>query len=94
MTNDTRTSDDIERDIVAERAQLSDTINDLKEKFSVDAIFNDIGDMFRGHGGDLGRSLSNTVGRNPAAVVLVGVGLAWLFIGQGRKHSADAPEQI
>jgi hypothetical protein len=88
MTSDTRTTDDIERDIEDERAQMSDTIHELQKKFSVDAIVSDIGAMFRGQGGDLGRAVSDTVGRNPAAVVLVGVGLAWLFLGRDRTASA------
>ncbi|MFN4156213.1 MAG: DUF3618 domain-containing protein [Paracoccaceae bacterium] len=87
MTNDTRTSDDIERDIREERAQMSDSINSLQQKFSVDAIVTDIGSMFRAQGGDIGRAVTQTVGRNPAAVALVGVGLAWLFLGQNRGGS-------
>lgn len=89
MTNDARTSDDIERDSAQERAQMSDTINDLQKKFSVNAITNDIGAMFRGQGGDIGRAVSDTLARNPTAVVLVGVGLAWLFLGQGRPPAAQ-----
>jgi hypothetical protein len=88
MTNDARTSDDIERDIADDRAQISDMLDDLQKKFSVDAIVNDVENMFRGQVGDLGRTVSDTVGRNPAAVVLVGVGLAWLFLGRDRKRSA------
>ena len=88
MSSDTRTPDDIERDIADQRAQMSGTIEDLQKKFSVDAIVNDVGAMFRDQGGDLGRKISQTVGRNPAAVALVGVGLAWLFIGQDRKDPA------
>ena len=84
MTNDTRTADDIERDIEDERAQMSGTINDLQKKFSVEAIVGDIGAMFRGQGGEMGRAISQTIGRNPAAVALVGVGLAWLVLGQAR----------
>ncbi|MBR2656864.1 MAG: DUF3618 domain-containing protein [Loktanella sp.] len=83
MTDNSRTADQIERDINNERAALSDTINDLQDKFSVKAIFNDVSDMFRIQGGDLGRNISDTVSRNPAAVVLTTVGLAWLFLGQG-----------
>ena len=84
MTHDTRTSDDIERDIREERAQMSESINSLQQKFSVDAIVSDIGTMFSAQGSDIGRAVSQTVGRNPAAVALVGVGLAWLFLGQNR----------
>ncbi|MFN3846091.1 MAG: DUF3618 domain-containing protein, partial [Paracoccaceae bacterium] len=89
MTNDTRTSDDIERDIRDERAQMSSSIDSLQQKFSVDAIVTDIGSMFRGQGGDIGRAISQTVGRNPAAVAVVGVGLAWLFLGQNRERHDD-----
>lgn len=90
MTHDTRSSDDIERDIIDQRAQMSDTMNDLQQKFSVDAIVSDLGDMIRSQGGDLGRSIRDTVGRNPAAAVLVGVGLAWLFLGQNSGPATKA----
>ncbi|MBQ2260035.1 MAG: DUF3618 domain-containing protein [Loktanella sp.] len=85
MTSNTRTADQIERDISKERSALSDTLHDLQDKFSVKTIVNDIGDMVRDQGGDLGRAVSDTVARNPAAVVLTTVGLAWLFLGQGNK---------
>jgi len=90
MTNDTRTADDIEQDISDERAQMADTFNDLQKKFSVDAIVTDLGGMLRGQGGEIGRSIAETVGRNPAAVVLVGVGLAWLFLGQTGKQGTQS----
>jgi hypothetical protein len=89
MTNDTRTADDIERDIEDERAQMSGTINELQKKFSVEGIVSDIGTMFRDQGGELGRAISSTVGRNPAAVALVGVGLAWLILGRGRDSASS-----
>ena len=93
MINETRTADDIERDIEDERAQMSGTINDLQKKFSVEGIVNDISAMFRDQGGDIGRSISETVGRNPAAVALVGVGLAWLILGKGRGSQSNAQRQ-
>lgn len=86
MTSDTRTPDEIERDIEEERARMSGTINDLQKKFSVEGILGDLGDMFRDQGGDLTRSVGRLVGRNPAAVAVVGIGLAWLFIGRNRNR--------
>jgi hypothetical protein len=68
-------------------------MNDLQKKFSVDTIMSDLGDMVRGQAGDLGHSISHTVGRNPAAVALVGVGLAWLFLGQDRNRANGASER-
>jgi uncharacterized protein YjbJ (UPF0337 family) len=93
MTNDTRTPNEIERDITDERAEMSGTINDLQKKFSVDTIVNDLGDMIRDQGGEIGRTISHTVGRNPAAVALIGVGLAWLLVGKDRKLAANATER-
>ena len=90
MINDTRTADDIERDIENERAQMSGSINDLQRKFSVEGIVSDVGAMFRDQGGDAGRYIKETVGRNPAAVALVGVGLAWLLLGKGRASTSAA----
>lgn len=84
MTIEHRSADEIERDIERERAEMSGTLNALQDKFSVNAIVSDLGSIFRGQGGQLGRSISQTVGRNPTAVALVGVGLAWLVIGQSR----------
>ena len=76
MTNDTRTADQIERDIEYERAQMTGTINDLQKKFSVEGMINDVRGMFSEQGGDLGRMVIQTVARNPGAVVLTGIGLA------------------
>lgn len=90
MTNDTRTTDEIERDIATERAEMSDTFRDLQNKFSVETIVNDIGDMVRDQGGEIGRRVSQTVGRNPAAVAVIGVGLAWLFLGKDRSDGGHA----
>ncbi len=93
MTNDTRTADDIERDIEDERAEMSGTINDLHKKISVEGIVSDIGAMFRDQGGDPGRHISETVGRNPADFALVGEGLAWLLLGKARGASPSSVER-
>ena len=85
MTNDARTPDEIERDSAEERTRLSNTINDFQKKFSVESIVNDVGDMFRDQSSDLSRMVTRTVGRNPAAVALIGAGLAWLLIGRGQQ---------
>jgi hypothetical protein len=93
MTNNNRTADDIERDIEDERAQMSGTINELQKKFSVEGIVSDIGAMFRDQGGDAGRYITETVGRNPAAMALIGVGLAWLILGKSRAKPAPRKDR-
>ncbi len=92
--HDTRTADDIERDIANERAQMSAKFNDLQKKFSVDSIMDDIGTMVRDSSGDVGRTVSNAVGRNPTAVVMVGVGLAWLLMGRNRNTDATSDDGV
>ena len=81
MTNDTRSPEEIEREIERERAGLTNTLNDLQDKFSVETIARQFSDQFREHGGDIGRSVSDAVKRNPVALALTGVGLAWLMMG-------------
>ena len=91
MTHDTRTTDEIERDIALDRSRMSSTIDDLQKKFSVDAIVDDLGHMARDLGDDLGHTISRTVGRNPAAMVVIGIGLAWLVLGASRNTSHGDP---
>ena len=85
MPSDTRTSAEIERDIEQERAGLTDTLEDLQDKFSSERIIREISNQFRDHGGDIGRSVSNAVKENPLALTLTGVGLAWLMFGHGPR---------
>lgn len=76
---DQHTSDDIERQLEQDRAGLSDTLDDLKERFSIDGVVRQVADQFREHGGDIGASVSRAVKDNPMALALTGVGLAWLI---------------
>lgn len=81
MTNDTRSPEEIQRDIERERAGLTDTLDDLQDRFSIEHVARQFSDQFREHGGDIGRSVSEAVKRNPVALALTGVGLAWLMMG-------------
>ncbi len=91
MTSDTRSPDEIEREIERERSELSHTLDDLRDKFSVDSIARQFSAQFREHGGDIGRSVADAVKRNPVALALTGVGLAWLMMGDGPgfRHGND-----
>lgn len=81
MTTDTRSPKEIERDIERERAGLTNTLDDLQDRFSIEHVARQFSDQFRAHGGDIGRSVSEAVKRNPVALALTGVGLAWLMMG-------------
>jgi hypothetical protein len=81
MTSNNRSPEEIEREIERERAGLTSTLDDLQDKFSVETIARQFSDQFREHGGDIGRSVTDAVKRNPIALALTGVGLAWLMAG-------------
>ncbi|MBM7070082.1 DUF3618 domain-containing protein [Actibacterium sp. 188UL27-1] len=94
MTNETRSPKEIEREIEEQRSDLTSNLEDLQDKFSIDTVVRQIGDQFREHGGDMGRSISNQVKANPIPLALTGIGLAWLMFGssqqpQQRRHVSD-----
>lgn len=88
--SDTRTPDEIERDLEENRQGLQDTLVALQETFTPDAIFRSITDNVGRHGGDFGRSVADAAKGNPLALAVTGVGLGWLIFGQG--PSADRLE--
>lgn len=88
MTTKTRSPEEIERQIERERAGLTDTLEDLQDRFSVEAVTRKVTDHLRENGGDIGRSISQSVKDNPMAIALTGVGLAWLIFGSGTGSTA------
>lgn len=88
MTSDTRTPAEIEREIEAERSELTSNLEGLQNKFSIDTLVRQVGDQFREHGGDLGRSISDQVKANPIPLALTGIGLAWMMFGDSRTPAA------
>lgn len=85
MTSDNRSPEDIEREIEREREGLKHSIEDLQNRFSFDGVVQQVGDQFREHGGDFGRSVAQSARDNPVALALTGVGLAWMIFGGNRN---------
>ncbi|MBL3702653.1 DUF3618 domain-containing protein [Sulfitobacter sp. BDSS02] len=81
MTSDTRSPAEIEREIERERSGLADTLNDLQDRFSVESIARQFSDQFRENGGEISRSVADAVKRNPVALALTGIGIAWMVFG-------------
>ncbi len=90
MTSDSRTPEEIERDIEREREAMRANINTLQRKFSMDGIMNDVSDMLRGRSSDIGRVAKETLGRNPVAVAMIGAGVAWLMLSKGGSNGASS----
>jgi hypothetical protein len=84
MTDQTRSPEEIEREIATERSELQRTIDDLQERLSLDGIMRTVTDSVSDNASDIGRTLSTTVQRNPVPIALVGAGLAWLAVSNAR----------
>lgn len=83
MSTETRTPDEIERDIESERRDFAENIDALKERFSPETVVRELSRGLRDHGGEFGSAIRRSVSQNPMALMLTGVGLAWLAFGGG-----------
>ena len=79
---DNRTPDEIERDIERERSQLGRTVDELQDRLSPEGILREVGRGLSDHGQDIGEAVTQSVKRNPVALALTGIGLAWLVSGR------------
>lgn len=92
-----RTSAEVEREVVAKRNAVEETLEALRAKMSSGQIVNSLTRSFTGAGGQGGELMSNLarqVRDNPLPVALTGIGLAWLLTGQARAaRRADIAEE-
>lgn len=75
-------TEQLEQDAEGHRANVESTLDQLKDRMSVDQIVGDVG-RFLGMSDPAAnmRSIGNHVKANPVAIGMVGVGLAWLLMG-------------
>lgn len=89
METDTRTADQIERDIARERADLSNTLNSLSDTLSFESMSENLTQQVRGMGADVIDDFAGTLieraRQKPVAAGLVLAGLAWMAL--------DSPER-
>lgn len=87
--NDTdRIEDRLERD----RANLASSIDELQDRMSFDSLARDAMDSLKSNAGVYTKSVDHAIRANPMAVVLTGVGLAWLIFGSARKSKGKSPK--
>lgn len=87
MTSNTRDPHEIERDIERQRSELNSNLEHLQDRFSVEGVVRQIGEGFREHGGDFGRTLGEQVKANPIPLALTGIGLAWMMFGNSKAKA-------
>ncbi|WP_375261133.1 DUF3618 domain-containing protein [Palleronia sp.] len=81
--SDNRTPDEIERELEQNRDGLQNTLSELQDTFSPDAIVRTITDNVGSQGGEFGKSIALAARENPLALAVTGVGLGWLIFGRG-----------
>src|SRR5690348_16192953 len=79
------TSEQLEREAEATRAQIAATLDELRGRMSPGHMVDELVDYARDNGGaEFFRNFGRQVVDNPVPVTLVGAGLAWLMMaGRG-----------
>jgi len=81
-----KSSAELEREAEAVRSRMSETAETLQRKLSPGQLLDEVGTYLRDSDGALAlENLKTQVRDNPLPLALVGVGLAWLFMGGGPK---------
>jgi ElaB/YqjD/DUF883 family membrane-anchored ribosome-binding protein len=81
-----RSAADIEADVEQTRVRVADTIIALRESMSPGQIMDQVVDYARSSGGaDFTRNLGAQVRDNPLPVLLIGAGIGWMLLSNGRQ---------
>jgi ElaB/YqjD/DUF883 family membrane-anchored ribosome-binding protein len=83
-----RSADEIEREINAERGRIRRTLGELEDRMSVGAMIDRIGDIVSTDGRAAMQSVGGAVRANPVPMALIGLGIAWMGIS-ARRHDDD-----
>lgn len=87
----TRPSEQLEREAEYNRAQLAETLDELRVRASPGHVMDQILTYARdGGAGDFARDMGKNLGRqvrdNPLPVLMVGAGMAWLMFGNSTRR--------
>jgi hypothetical protein len=92
--NGHQSSREIEQDVERTRAHMAETLDELRSRMSPGQILDEVLGYARDTGG--GRTLSNlgrTVQDNPAPLLLIGAGVAWMMMGgNGQRIPSRRPD--
>jgi hypothetical protein len=89
MAKDSRTIDEIEREIELERAALRRDLDRLVNKFTFEDVWRRVGKRIDRDPQALGHILKRMVREKPFAVALTGIGLAWLAFGPKQNDLSE-----
>ena len=82
-------SEKLEREAGRTRAQLSETLEELRARMTPGQVIDQLIDHAReGPAAEFGRNLAREVRENPLPLVLIGIGVAWLIAASSRSSRA------
>lgn len=87
MTHHTDTRS-IEESVEASRSHLSETLEEIQSRMSVESIAREALGLVRSNAAAYTGSLDRAVRANPLAVAMTGIGIAWLIFG-GRRAAPE-----
>ncbi|WP_285295797.1 DUF3618 domain-containing protein [Aureimonas altamirensis] len=78
------------REAEQHRSQVDSTLDQLKDRFSVGQIVDELSRYVQqGQASEMVKNLNRQVRDNPLALGLVGAGIAWLLVGQGVRDESS-----
>ncbi len=99
---DTRSPEQIQRDIQQTRAEMSETLDAIRDKLSPGELLDQALNYFKSNSNDNQQGMGETasqwassvgesIKQNPVPVALIGAGLAWLMLGGSSRTSSPSP---
>jgi hypothetical protein len=87
----TPSSEQLEQESEQTRIRLAETLEELRGRLSPGQVVDQLVDYAReGGGAEFVRNLGHEVRRNPLPVTLIGAGISWLMMANGRSLRNDA----
>jgi len=82
-------SEKLEREAGQMRAQLSETLDELRARMTPGQVIDQLIDYAReGPAAEFGRNLTREVREHPLPLVRIGIGIAWLMVASRRSSRA------
>jgi len=80
-----KSSADVEREVEATRGQIDQTVEALKEKMQPKELFDEATRIMGGASNKVLTTVVEQARENPIPIALIGAGIAWLALSQGRR---------
>lgn len=85
-----RSSAQIEREVEATRAGLTNTLDELRDRVAPGQLFEQALDYARSSGGgEMMRNLGQAVRDNPLPLLLIGAGIGWMMLSGGNRPATN-----